>query len=78
MEIHQKSNGIEVGDIFRQYGQPYRDSHNLPLQSLKAISAIEACRTAVLGGHVDECVKCGRTKIPTFHAETGIVLNACH
>ena len=63
MNIPNKSSEIEVGDIFRQYGPAYRESHKLPLQSLKAMSAIEACRTSVLGGHVDECDSCGHTRI---------------
>ncbi len=60
--IPQRSNEIEVGDIFRQYGAAYRKSHKLPLQSLKAMSAIESCRTAALGGHVDECDSCGHSR----------------
>ncbi len=56
-------NKVEVGDIFRQYGQAYRDSHKLPLVILKAMSSIEACRTAALGGHVDECDSCKHTRI---------------
>ncbi len=62
MKIPLKLNKVEVGDIFRQYGQAYRDSHKLPLKSLKAMSAIESCRTSVLGGHVDECDSCGHTR----------------
>ncbi|MCK4261432.1 MAG: IS91 family transposase [Halanaerobiales bacterium] len=53
---------IEVADIFNEYGQEYRKNHSLPLQKLKAMSAIEDCRTAKLGGHVDEC-ECGYRKI---------------
>ncbi len=63
MNIPQRSNKIEVGDIFRQFGQPYRDSHKLPLASLKAMSAIEACRSSILGGHVDQCDSCGHKRI---------------
>lgn len=63
MNIPQRSSKIEVGDIFRQYGQPYIENHKLPLQSLKAMNAIELCRTSALGGHVDECDSCGHTRI---------------
>ncbi len=59
MTVSCRSNKIEVGDIFRQYGVAYRKSRKLPLQSLKAMSAIESCRTAALGGHVDGCDSCG-------------------
>ncbi len=63
MNTPQRLNKIEVGDIFRQYGAAYRKSRKLPLQSLKAMSAIESCRTAALGGHVDECDSCGHLRI---------------
>lgn len=62
MNIPQKLKDVEVGEIFRQSGQAYRESCKLPLQSLKAMSAIEACRTAALGGHVDECDSCRHTR----------------
>ncbi len=62
MNAPQRLNKIEVGDIFRQYGEAYRKSRKLPLQSLKAMSAIESCRTAALGGHVDECDSCGHLR----------------
>src|SRR5271157_1779888 len=55
--------GIEVADIFRQYGPSYRAAHRLPLQQLRTMRAIEICRTAELGGHVDECEDCGHLKI---------------
>lgn len=54
---------IEVADIFRQYGKIYRESRKIPVNMLKAMSAIEKCRTAELGGHVDECDSCGHKKI---------------
>ena len=63
MVIPLKAASVEVGDILRKYGQSYRDSHKLPLSSLKAMSAIENCRSAVLGGHIDQCDSCGHTRI---------------
>ncbi len=63
MNPPNRLNNIEVGDIFRQYGEAYRKSRKLPLQSLKAMSAIESCRTAALGGHVDECDSCGHLRV---------------
>ena len=52
----------EVADLFRQYGPAYRETHKLPTNQLRAMHAIEICRTAELGGHVDEC-ECGHTRI---------------
>jgi len=54
---------IEIQDIFNQFGDEYRRNHKLPLHILKAMIAIEACRTAELGGHVDECDECGHVRI---------------
>jgi len=45
------SQGVEVADIFRLHGQEYRRSHPMPLNHLRAMHAIEVCRTATLGGH---------------------------
>lgn len=55
--------GVEVADIFRQYGPDYRKSQRMPLNQLRAMRAIEICRTAELGGHVDECDTCGNIRI---------------
>ena len=46
-----------------RYGPSYRDAHKLPLNQLRTMHAIEICRTADLGGHVDECEECGHLKI---------------
>lgn len=54
---------IEVQDIFRQHGENYMRTHKLPPHILKTIINIEDCRTAALGGHVDECEDCGEIKI---------------
>jgi hypothetical protein len=50
---------LTVGDIFRAYGEAYRQSHALSAQQRKAMRAIEACRTPVLGGRVEVCDRCG-------------------
>jgi hypothetical protein len=54
---------LEVADIFRLHGPVYRQAHGVPLRQLRAMRAIEACRTAELGGHVDECDHCGLLRI---------------
>jgi hypothetical protein len=52
---------LEVADIFRAEGAGYRavQAGHLSLAQLKVMSAIENCRTAALGGHVDACNDCG-------------------
>ena len=57
------SHGPEVADIFRQHGPAYRESHKLPRNHLRAMRAIEVCRTAILGGHKDKCDQCGHLEI---------------
>jgi len=54
---------LEVAEIFRQYGPVYRESHRLPRNHLRVMRAIEACRTAALGGHKDQCDHCGHLAI---------------
>ena len=56
---------IEVADIFRAAGPAYRSAHagHLSLDQLKVMSAIETCRTAALGGHVEACTDCGHQRI---------------
>ena len=45
---------LEVADIFRAHGPAWRQAQHthLSLTQLKVMSAIEACRSAALGGHV--------------------------
>ena len=56
---------LEVADIFRTAGPAYRAAHagHLSLHQLKIMSAIEHCRTAALGGHVEACQDCGHSRI---------------
>ena len=56
---------LEVADIFRAAGPAYRASHagHLSLHQLKVMSAVENCRTAALGGHVEACEDCGHWRI---------------
>jgi Putative transposase/Transposase zinc-binding domain len=56
---------FEVADIFRQHGDAFRAVHagHLSQSQLRVMGAIEACRTAALGGHVERCVECGHQRI---------------
>jgi len=56
---------IELADIFRAEGPGYRAAQagHISLTQLKVMSAIETCRTAALGGHVDACEDCGHQRI---------------
>lgn len=52
---------LEVADVFRQYGPAFRQAHGRSLsgQQLRVMHAVEVCRTEALGGHVDQCDRCG-------------------
>lgn len=54
---------IEVQDVFEQYGEIYRNNHNLSSEQHKAMNAILNCRTSRLGGHIDACTNCGDSRI---------------
>lgn len=51
----------EVQDVLRLHGDAYRHSHgpSMSADQLRAMRAIEVCRTAALGGHVEACEACG-------------------
>jgi hypothetical protein len=57
--------GPEVADVFRQYGDAYRQAHGASLSTTqrRAMRAIELCRTAALGGHVEQCDSCAHQRI---------------
>jgi hypothetical protein len=52
---------LEVADIFRRYGEAYRQQHgaSMPAMQRRVMRAIEVCRTAALGGHLERCGQCG-------------------
>jgi hypothetical protein len=60
-----RTSALEVADIFRAAGPSYSlaQSGRLSLAQLKVMSAIQNCRTAALGGHVDGCDDCGYLRI---------------
>ena len=56
---------LEVADIFRRYGESYRRQLGASLSTAqrRVMKAIETCRTAVLGGHVEQCDGCGHQRV---------------
>ena len=59
--------GVELADIFRAHGESYRRAHPLPVSHLKVMQAVERCRTAALGGHIERCDSCGFER-PAFNS----------
>jgi hypothetical protein len=57
--------GLEVADVFRCFGPAFREQHAASLSSAQrhAMTAIESCRTAALGGHVEQCGDCGHQRV---------------
>ena len=57
--------GLEVAEIFRDHGPAWREANrgHVSLDQLKVMSAIETCRTAALGGHVERCEDCAHERI---------------
>jgi hypothetical protein len=56
---------LEVADVFRTSGDDFlaRWGHVLSREQRKAFDDIRACRTAALGGHMDQCDQCGHCAI---------------
>src|SRR3954468_10243207 len=56
---------LEVADVFRRHGEAWGEAQagHLSRVQLGVMSAIESCRTAALGGHVEQCVACAHTRI---------------
>ena len=56
---------LEVADIIRSAGELFieQNCHWLRWKHVKVLRAIERCRTAALGGHLDECTRCGHRAI---------------
>src|SRR6201997_272815 len=55
---------FEVADVFRRYGEAFRQEHgaSLSIAQRRVMTAIEVCRTAVLGGHLEQCDHCGHQR----------------
>ena len=56
---------LEVADIFRRYGKAYREKHGASMSTAqrRVMTAIEVCRTAALGGQIEQCDQCGHQRI---------------
>jgi Putative transposase. len=58
---------LEAADILRAASEAYRDRYAPTPDQRKVMAAIEKCRTAALGGHLDVCKKCGH-KAPAYNS----------
>lgn len=60
---------LEVADVFRRYGAAYRQQRagSLSRGQRRVMSAIELCRTAARGGHLEQCDSCGHQR-PAYNS----------
>ena len=56
---------LTVADVFRRYGDAYHAEAGFSLSTAqqRVMTAIEQCRTAALGGHVEQCDRCGHARV---------------
>ncbi len=61
---------LEVADLIRTAGTTFieRNRHWLRWPHIKVLRAIERCRTAALGGHVDACLRCGHRATISYNS----------
>jgi hypothetical protein len=56
---------LELADVFRNHGDAYRRDHagHLGRVERRVMNAVELCRTAALGGHVEACGDYSATRV---------------
>jgi hypothetical protein len=61
---------VEMADILRAQGSRFLDKYesSFGYQKLKAFRAIQNCRTAALGGHLDACLECGYRQAISYNS----------
>jgi hypothetical protein len=58
---------LEVAEVFRRYGPAYRAAHVCSRAQQRVMRAIAVCRTAALGGHLEQCDACGHQR-PAYNS----------
>jgi aminoglycoside phosphotransferase family enzyme len=56
---------IEVADVFRQHGDAFLERYGdaTSHEQRRVLRDVAICRTAALGGHVEECDRCGHRQV---------------
>ena len=54
---------LEVAEVLRSCATEFLKTYGLSPDQHQVLSALLQCRTAALGGHVDECDQCGERRI---------------
>jgi hypothetical protein len=63
----KRTGGWEVGDIVRRYGPAYQAAHPGSADHRRVLRDLAQCRTAALGGHLEQCAACGTTR-PAYNS----------
>ena len=58
---------LRVADVIRSCWESYNRAHAMPPHVVKAVRHILQCRTAVLGGHIHQCDRCG-SEVPLYNS----------
>ena len=66
---------LTVAEVFRRYGDTFRAEVGAALSTAhsRVMTAIEQCRTAALGGHVEQCDHCGHRRVWKLLGDTAAV-----
>jgi hypothetical protein len=61
---------LELADLIRTAGTAFveRNRHWIRWPHIKVLLAIARCRTAALGGHIDQCVRCGHRVTNSYNS----------
>jgi len=63
MNVRNKRHPLDVALILQKYGGQFMDNNKLCPVQIKAFRAISQCRTAAMGGHLEECSQCNHQRI---------------
>lgn len=63
MKALNERHPLDVAAVFREYGSEYLAQHTMCIDQQKAFRAICNCRTAAMGGHVENCNQCNHQRI---------------
>src|ERR1700752_2218648 len=61
---------LEVADLIHSAGTAFieRNPNWIRWTHIKVLLAIARCRTAALGGHIDECTRCGHRATISYNS----------
>lgn len=67
VRVRGQTSEYEVAEVFRQYGEAYRQQYAVTPEQARVMGALVACRTGALGGQIYECLTCGAVEF-AYHS----------